>query len=388
MSRRVLVVAGEASGDKHAAGLVREAQALAPDLSFAGIGGRNLAGAGTEILWDAAELGVVGIAEVLGQARQLWGALSLMKRQIRQERPDALLLVDFPDFNLHLAGVAARLGIPVVYFISPQVWAWRSGRVRKIRRRVRRMVVFFPFEEAFYRAHGVPVTFAGHPFAETQPIEISPAEARVRLGIDPGSPVFGLLPGSRSSEINRHLEPLFDTARLVQRQVPEAAFLIPVAETVDSGPITTAAQRSGLPVVALPGAFDLVVAAMDAAVAASGTVTLELALRGVPPVVVYHTGRFTYAIGRLLLKIPFISLVNLIAGRQVVPELVQQDFTPERAAQELLRLGLPGAQRETVLAGIAEVKGRLGPPGAYRRAAAALLEVLDGAGPAAQNPQP
>lgn len=375
-ARRVLVVAGEASGDRHAAGLVREARALDPGLSFYGLGGRRLADAGAEVVRDMADLAVVGITEVLEHAPALWGALSQMKRLIREDRPAALLLIDFPDFNLHLAGVAARLGIPVVYFVSPQVWAWRRGRVRTIRRRVARMIVLFPFEETFFREHGVPVTFSGHPLADEVPLREPPAAARERLGLDPAAPVYGLLPGSRHGEVRRLLDPLFRTAECILAQEPRASFLVPVAETLDAGRLGAAAARTGLPVVTLSNAFDPLVAACDAAVAASGTVTLELALRGVPPVVVYRTTRLSYLVGRLAVKVPWVSLVNLVAGREVVPELLQDDFTPARAAAAALALGRPGPARDAALAGLSEVRARLGPGGSYRRAAEAFLETI------------
>lgn len=383
--RRVLVIAGEASGDRHAAGLVREALALDPGLRFYGIGGAHLRAAGAEIVHDAAELAVVGIAEVWEQLPALRAALADMKRRVREDRPDALLLVDFPDFNLMVAKVAAGLGIPVVYFVSPQVWAWRRGRVRVIRRRVARMLVIFPFEETFYRGENVPVTFVGHPLADDVPAQLSPAEARARLGLEPDQPVYGLLPGSRRGEVQRLLEPLFATARAILAKEPRAAFLVPVADTLDFDAISEATLRTGLPAVALRGAFELLVAACDAAVAASGTVTLELALRGVPPVVVYKTSALSYLVARLAVRVKHISLVNLVAGRQVVPELVQDAFTPGRAADEALALGRPGPARDAVLAGLAAVRASLGSPGAYRRAARAFLETLDGARGAADN---
>ncbi len=376
--RHVLVSAGEASGDRHAAGLLREALGLAPGLRIAGIGGDHLRRLGAEIVADARDLGVVGISEVLEQAPALLRAQRAMRRRLREARPDVLLLVDFPDFNLMLAAVAAALGIPVVYFVSPQVWAWRKGRVRTIRRRVTRMLVIFPFEEDFYRAHGVPVTFVGHPLVDTPLARVAAGEARRRLGLEPGTPVYGLLPGSRQGEIRRLLEGMFATAREVVAREPSATFLMPVADTLDQGALGEAVARTGLPVVALRGAFDALVNACDAAVAASGTVTLELALRDVPPVVVYRTSALSYAIARLAVNVEHVSLVNLVAGRRLVPELLQGDFVPARAADEVLRLGRPGPERDAVLAGLQEVRGRLGPPGAYRRAAEALIEVLGG----------
>ncbi|MBP7148409.1 MAG: lipid-A-disaccharide synthase [Acidobacteria bacterium] len=375
------MVAGEASGDRHAAGLVREAQGLDPRLEFDGIGGDELARAGTRLYHHARDLSVVGIAEVFERAPALWRAMREIKRQLAVRRPAALLLVDFPDFNLHLAGYARRLGIPVVYFVSPQVWAWRRRRIAVIRRRVTHMIVLFPFEAEYYREQGVPVTFAGHPLADVSGRAEPVGVARQRLGLAAGAPVFGLLPGSRPGEVRQHLDPMLATARTVLERQGGAVFLIPVADNLDPSMIEEAAARSGLPVVALQGAFDALVAACDAAVCASGTATLELAVRDVPPVVVYRTARSTYWIGRIAVRVPHISLVNLIAGRGIVPELIQDAFTPRRAAAELLAIGSPGPAREAALAGLAEVRQKLGPPGAYRRAAEALLGVLDGPAP-------
>jgi lipid-A-disaccharide synthase len=375
-SRRILVVTGEASGDRHAAGLVREALAIDPRLTFTGIGGRHLREAGVELLMEASEISVVGISEVLDRLPAIREAMARIKRVLRTERFDAVLLVDFPDFNLHVAGRAVAAGVPVVYFISPQVWAWRRRRVSRIRRLVRRMIVLFPFEEEFYRAAGVPVTFSGHPLAGYGGPTRSPEAARRRLGLPPDGPVFGLLPGSRIGEVNRHLDLMLEAAQLVSERMPGATFLIPIADTVASDRIADAATSSTLPVVAMRDAFDPITEACDAALAASGTATLELAVRGVPPVVVYRTSPATYLVGRLAVRVPHVSLVNLIAGRRLVPELIQSQFTARRAADELVRLATPGPEREAILAGLDEVRGALGPPDAYRRAAEALLEEL------------
>ncbi len=378
-ARRVMVVAGEASGDQHAAGLVSEARRIDPDLSFFGVGGDCLRRVGTQIEHEARALSIVGISEVVVQLPTVLAILRDLRARLRRERPAALLLIDLPDFNLALAKTAHSLGVPVVYFISPQVWAWRRGRVKTIKQNVARMIVFFPFEAEFYREHQVPVTLAGHPLAEHGGRLTPPADARRRLGLEPTSPTFGLLPGSRRSEIHRLLDPMFATAREVLKSEPKAQFVMPVAQTLDPADLQSAAVRSSLPVVAMANAFDLMVDACDAAVCASGTATLELAAHDVPSVVVYKTSFLTYTIGRLAVTVPHISLVNLLANQRLLPELIQADFQPAVAARELLALGTAGPRRSAVMSGLANVRRGLGPPGAYQRAAQALLEVLDGA---------
>lgn len=377
-SRRVMLVAGEASGDQHAAGLVREARARDPRLEFFGVGGDSLRAAGAAILHPSQALSIVGISEVVSQLPTVLAILRDLRARLRTERPAALLLVDLPDFNLALAKTARALGIPVVYFISPQVWAWRRGRIETIRRRVDRMIVFFPFEESFYRGERVPVTLAGHPLAELVGNAPDRRAARQQLGLDPLRPTFGLLPGSRGGELRRHLEPMLETARQVLVREPEAQFVLPIAHTLDPEPVQRAVLGSGLPVIALRAAFERLVQACEAAVCASGTATLELAAQHVPAVVVYRTSWITYLIGRLVVRVPYVSLVNLIAEEPLLPELLQHRFTAAAAADELLGLAAPGPRRERVLAGIERVCARLGPAGAYGRAAGALLDVLDG----------
>jgi lipid-A-disaccharide synthase len=322
-------------------------------------------------------LSVVGISEVLSRLPALRRVFRDLKTRLLEDPPDLLLLVDFPDFNLKLGGVANRAGVPVVYFISPQVWAWRPGRVKLIRRVVRRMIVFFPFEEAFYREHGVPVSYVGHPLVDRIGQRVDVADARRRLGLSTRAPVIGLLPGSRPGEIVRHLEPMLRTASHVLESEPETSFLVPVAESLPAGMVEEPCTRSGLPVVPLRGAFAGQIDACDAALAASGTATLEVALRSVPPVVVYRTSWLTYAIGRMAVRVPHVSLVNLVAERRLVPELIQRDFDPEVAARHLLDLVRDGPRRDEVLAGLGEIRERLGEGGSYTRAAEALIAEID-----------
>ncbi len=385
-SRRVLVVAGEASGDRHAAGLAREARARDPALRFLGVGGPALRDAGAEILVDMEALSIIGITEAVAALPRVRRVMARLEGVLRDDPPDALLLVDLPDFNLALAKRAKRAGIPVAWFVSPQVWAWRRGRVKAIRRRVDRMIVLFPFEADFYREHGVPVTLAGHPLAEVRPAGIPREEAKRRLGLDPAAPALALLPGSRRGELDRLLDPMLGAAAEVRRRLGDVSLLLPVAPGLDAGEVRRRVGPSGLPVAVLPGALDEIAAAVEAALVASGTATLELAVREVPHVIVYRTSLLTYLLARFLVRVRHVGLVNLVAPRPFVPELLQGGFTPGRAADALAPLLREGPARAAMVARLREVRRRLGEPGAYGRAAEALLRVLDGAPGAGENP--
>ncbi len=375
-----MIVAGEASGDHHAAAVVREILVREPEWSFEGIGGPELEAAGMEILHRAEEISVVGISEVLSHLPAIFRAMSSVKRRLRTRPPTALLLVDFPDFNLHLAKDAKRLGVPVLYYISPQVWAWRAGRVKVIRERIRKMLVLFPFEERFYSEYGVPVSFTGHPLAGTAQEGPSRTACRSVLSLDPDDPVVALLPGSRLGEIERLLPPMLEAARRVLDVVPKARFVIPAAATLDPGAIEQGVAQSalsghGADVVA--GRYDEVLRAADAALVASGTATLDVALRGIPLVAVYRISRLTHIIAKRFVRTRFTSLVNLVAEREVIPELNQDEFTPENAARCLLEVLGEGESRTKMLEGLAEVRAKLGEAGAYRRAASEILAEIE-----------
>lgn len=377
--RHVLIVAGEASGDRHGAGLVRASLARDSGLLFEGVGGRAMADAGVTLHQDAAHMGVVGLVEVLRSLRLHLRTLRQLRRILREGRPSLCVLVDYPDFNLALAKTARQVGVPVLYFVSPQVWAWRRGRIRTIARRVDRMLVLLPFEEELYREAGVPVEFVGHPLADEIPGPADREACRARLGLQPAGPVVGLLPGSRLSEIERHLDPLLEAAARVAGAHPRALFLLPVASTLDAGAVREAvAARGGPPVRVVEESFDEVVGACDVAAVASGTATLEVGLRGVPLVVFYRTSPLTHAIARRVVRLPWVSLVNLVAGREVAPELIQSDFTAERLAGEIERLLGDGDARGKAVAALEEVAARLRGAGAYDRAAEILVAMSRG----------
>jgi lipid-A-disaccharide synthase len=390
---RILVVAGEASGDLYGSLVMQAMAGSGRSVEFTGIGGPSMRSAGLRALGDAGVLGVTGFLEVLGSARAIWRAYREACGILASPaaRPDLVLLIDYPDFNLRLAKKARRAGVPVLYFVSPQVWAWRKGRVRQIAGVIDRMLVILPFEEEIYRRAGVPVEFVGHPLLDLVRPGRTRDQALRPLGLDPKRPVLALLPGSRSNELRAHLPAMLGAARLLRDEFRDLQFLVPVAPTLDAEGIKAmiggffasgaAADRSG------DGAgWALVhehrygaVAACDAAVVASGTATLETALLGVPMVIVYRVNALTYALARALSDVPHIGMPNLIAGERVAPELVQADCRPERIAQEIRRILTDPRAAETIRRGLAGVRSRLGRPGAIKRVAAVAWDMI-GAG--------
>jgi lipid-A-disaccharide synthase len=373
---QILVVTGEASGDAHAAELVAALQARRPDLRFFGMGGTKLAARGVELLYGAHEVSVMGITEVLPKIPRILQVLKGIATAAAERRPACAILVDIPDFNLRLAAKLKALGVPVAYYVSPMIWAWRRGRVKTIRKRVDRMLCILPFEEDFYRDSGVDARYVGSPVVEQVPAPASAADFRQRLGLSLDAPTLALLPGSRMSEIRRLLPDMVNAARQLAAERPGLQIVVPVAPTIPREEITSRFEGSGLSPRYIDGRAPEVVGSSDAAIVASGTAVLEAGLMQRPLVVVYRVSLITYLVGRLMLKVAHVSLVNLLAGRRLVPELLQGEMTPERIASEVRRVWEPGPPREEMLRGLEEVRGRLGGPGAAERAAEAVLELL------------
>ncbi|HEY7039957.1 MAG TPA: lipid-A-disaccharide synthase [Methylomirabilota bacterium] len=366
---------GEASGDLHGATLCRALRTLEPDIRLIGMGGGRMAAAGMEVIVDPTAHAAVGTSEALGRIPGLYRAYREMGRRLRDERPRALVLIDFPEFNLRLARRARRAGVPVVYFVPPQLWAWRPGRVRQMARRVSQVLAVFPFETSLYERHHVPVEFVGHPLLDALPLDLTRDEARRRLQADPGHSLIGLLPGSRREEIERLLPSMLDAARRLAAADGRRRFVLGLAPTVDRQQVQAHLDRAGAPPVELVSGhtYELMVAA-DVLLIASGTATLEAALLGTPMVLCYRVSRTTELIARLLTHVEWIGLPNLVAGRVVVTELIQEQVTGERLAAEATRLldedpVAATAQR----AAFKELRARLGEPGVGRRAAQAVL---------------
>lgn len=372
----ILISAGETSGDRLGAGLARALRARRPELRLVGMGGERMEAEGVERVQDASEVAVVGIVEVLAHLPALRRAMDRLRRAL--DGADLLVPIDYPDFNLRLAKDAGRAGVPVVYFVSPQVWAWRKGRVKRIRRLVRRMLVLFPFERAFYDDAGVPVTFVGHPAVDLQP-EPPDREAWFRAaGLDPARPAVALLPGSRRGEIGRLLPVLFAAAERLRARRPELQFVLPVAPGLDRAWLDALVAAQPFRDVALQrDGFAGALAHCAAGAVASGTASLESALAGLPIVVVYRIAPLSYLLGRMLVDLEHVALPNLVAGRRLVPELIQGDCTPERVAAEVARYLDDPERAAEVRRGLAAVRERLGEPGVFDRAAEAVLAELD-----------
>jgi lipid-A-disaccharide synthase len=375
------LVAGEASGDLHGATLCRALAAAAPEVRLTGMGGPGMAAAGAGGLLDVTRHAAAGGTEALGRIPLLWRAYRRLAAGLGAEpRPRALVLIDFPEFNLRLAAAARRAGVPVVYFIPPQIWAWRGGRIRAIARRVSLVLAVLPFEVALYRQARVPVEFVGHPAVDAVAGAPSRAAARASLGLDPDACVVGLLPGSRREEVARMLPVMREAARRIEAARPGARFVLARAPSVERAAL--AGPADGTPAVeVVDGRSHAVMRAADVLLVTSGTATLEAALLGTPMVVGYRLSGASEAMVRLLIRVPWISLVNLALGRAAVPELYQRAATAEALAGEALCLlaspEASAAQRDA----FAELAALLGPPGVGARAAAHVLAVAGLAAP-------
>jgi lipid-A-disaccharide synthase len=369
-----MISCGEPSGDLYAGALATELLRLDPTATIVGLGSRRLRDAGAALTADFSGLSVTGLLEVFRLLPRTYATYRALVREAKTNRPDVLVAIDFPDFNFVLARAIRKMGVPVVYYISPQLWAWRRGRIKTMRRIADRVLVIFPFEEPIYRDAGVAAEWVGHPMLDVGRPPASRADFLSTIGLDPARPVVALLPGSRRNEVEAILPDLVRAAEIVRDRVPAVQFILARAPHL-SDPLFAPLERLRGGAVMLDGHADDVLAAADVALLASGTVTVQAALHECPMVVVYRLSPITYRLGKPFVHVNTYAMANLVAGRRVVPELIQQDFTPERVAHEALRVLTDPSHAAAVRRDLHEVRGRLGEAGASRRAAEAVIDV-------------
>jgi lipid-A-disaccharide synthase len=374
--RLVLIVAGEASADLHGSNLVREMKRLDPELTFWGVGGRMMEREGVRILVSSSEMAVVGLTEVLPRLAIITRTYYALKRILKKEHPDLLILIDYPDFNIRLARVANGAGVPVLYYISPQVWAWRRGRVKKIQQRVDRLAVILPFEETLYRQRGLEVEYVGHPLVDAIPPRLERREALRHLDVEESYPMIGLLPGSRKEEVRNLLPPMVEAVTMLHANFPNLQCLIPRALTISEDLIHGVLGKPPVETRVLRGEIYSILNACDFAFVTSGTATLETAILQVPMVILYRVSPLSYWIGRKVIKVPYIGLPNLVAGAKIVPEIIQDEITPERLVREALAILEDGERRQNMVKDLVKVREKLGVRSASRRTAQIALEMM------------
>jgi lipid-A-disaccharide synthase len=380
MPPSLLLSAGEASGDMYAARLATEIKKRA-NVEIFGMGGEQMRAAGVDVITDYREVSVLGITEIISHLPSLVRAMRKLVAAARQRKPVLAILTDFPGFHLRLARKLKPLGVKNVYYVCPQFWAWRPWRVRVVRRRFAKALCIFPFEEAFYGKAGVPTKFIGHPLVGMVAATLTRAQFAEKHGLDPARAIVMLLPGSRMGEIARHLPTMLAACAELRKTnlretTQQPAFVIAVAPGIDLSHINRLVTASGICAVVVQNETYDALAAADVALVCSGTATIEAALLDVPIAVVYRVTALTAILAKPLVRTKFFSMVNLIAGRQVVTELIQEKFTAEAAAQELRRLLDSEDARASLRTGLADVREKLGPPGAVERAADAIVQLL------------
>lgn len=375
-SSHLMIVAGEVSGDSHAAALINALKHLNPALTFSGLGGPKMQAAGVALDEDLTRFAVVGFLEILKHYGEFRRCFDTFLQNVAQRKPAAVILVDYPGFNLRLAGRLKKMGVKVIYYISPQVWAWKENRVRFIKKNVDRMLVLFDFEKKFYADRGVEVDFVGHPLADEVDLTSGREETLLSVGLSPDKFTIGLLPGSRQKEIESLLPAMIDAAQIMHHEDPRFQFLILKAPNLDEKLFKEYLEQKPFMIKLLDGHFHNGLNACDVCVVTSGTATLETALLLKPMVVVYKTSFFTYFLAKALIKIPYIGLVNVVAGKKIVPECIQDDANGQKIADELKKIYKNPAEFDKICAELEKVKASLGESGASKRAAENIIQFL------------
>ena len=372
-----MLSAGESSGDQHAANLFLELKKMRPDIRGIGMGSTFMVAAGIDVRFDSAAIAVIGAVEVIKHYAEIRRALKLMQHILEDERPDLLICVDYKEFNFKLAKFAKKLGIKVLFYVSPQVWAWRPGRVKKYGQVIDMMAVIFPFETAYYEAEQVPVRYVGHPSVDkVQPVNAK-ADDFSLFGLSSANAVVGIMPGSRLGEIKRMLPVMLKAAEAILAVMPSAQFILPQANSIKDETLHTYLQQSSLKITVIKNRPYDVMQCCDAIMTTSGTATLEIALLTVPMVIAYRLSPITYWLGRLLVKTPFIGLPNIVAGKRIIQEFIQHDATPEHLSAEILRILIDKTYSQRMRAELKEVKERLGQGGGSKKMAELALEMIE-----------
>ncbi len=371
-----MLVAGEASGDQHAANLFLELKNHIPDISGFGMGGKKMAKAGIDVRFDSSNIAVIGVIEVLKHYREIKTALKLMQQLLVSEKPDLLVCVDYKEFNYKLAAFAKQQGIKVLFYVSPQVWAWRPGRVIKYGKVIDMMAVIFPFETAYYEVENIPVAYVGHPSVDKVHPQFSVEEAKRYFNLDSNHPIVGLLPGSRRNEIMRLLPEMIKAAEIIQKTVPDIQFILPQADSVDDELLQSILQTAAVKLQVVKHQPYDVIQCCDAVMTSSGTVTIEIALLTVPMVITYKLSPITYWLGKLLVKTPFIGLPNIVAGRKIVQEFIQHEAQAENLALEINRILTNTDYAGEMRKNLKEVKTTLGSGGGSKKMAELAAKML------------
>jgi lipid-A-disaccharide synthase len=375
---KVMICAGEASGDLHGASVADDLKTLDPQIELLGMGGSHMRTAGVDIVYDIADIGVMGFVEILWNLPKFFRLRDYLSKVMDERRPDVVLLIDYGGFNMALASVAKKKNIPVVYYICPKAWVWGKWRAKAIAGWVEKVAAIFPFEAEIYREAGASVEFVGHPLLDIVHPSMDREEAYRYFGADPQRPLLLLLPGSRYQEVESLLELMLASARKVQEQIPDCQFFLPVAPTIPLERIESVVKASGVPVVFTRNSTYNLMQIADCAIAASGTVTLEAALMELPSVIVYRVKTATYWLIRIVANVSHVGLPNIVTGRRILPELIQNEATSANVSQAALRLMQDPAVREQARTDIKEVRVKLGQPGAVLRVAKIVMDVAAG----------
>lgn len=375
-NKTIMIVAGEASGDMHGANLVREMLKIEPTLNFYGIGGKKMKEEKVQLLADASDMAVVGLTEVVSKLGSIFKIMNLMKRSLDERRPDLVVLIDYPDFNLPLAKAAKKRGIKVFYYISPQVWAWRKGRIGQIKKTVNKMAVILPFEVETYAQEGFAVNYVGHPLLDLVKQNYSKEESRKKFGLAGKKITVGILPGSRLSEVEKLMPELLRAAEILKNEIKDIQYVLPLADTLEEKNVAEIISRFDLKINIITGQTYDVISCADLVLVASGTATLETALLNVPMVIVYKVSHLSYFIGRLIVDVNNIGLVNIIAGKTIVPELIQKDANGQRIADEALSILKNEDKKQKIIKELEAIRAKLGEPGAARRSAQIACDMI------------